>query len=831
MVLVWDKHLLFIFAVFRLIGAKYCDPSLNITCINLCFLIPITSEGIRQVDMQRTVFAAYLAVHHINTYNSNVVNNIKFLGPQFGLDIIMHDTESTVKGGLNAMIQCLREKYAVMIGPGRSLVASPISLYHDIQEIPLISYWATAPSLVVDRGYFMRTIPSDSISVGAMVDFAISNGWKHIAIVYTDDTYGRDYRHSLVLECANKNIFLDYEHAFSEQDQDSIDAAARRISQQTTRIVILLVFESDVEFFFQKADEYGVIGERTYLCTDTLPEVYRFEDGLEWLKPLLNGIIRFFPTIEPGAPGKNRFDDEWSKTNVENIMNKESLPFIDCKNYTCAQDKLNKYSPGSVASFIYDAVVAAGLALNQAPSKWENGSHVLSILKSTEFSGASGNVKFTETGDRSPSTASVTIENFRDGAFQVIGFWHLDTNLTLNPDAIIHWSNGKRTPPDPAPIDILPPRISNVRRFQESDFILILVFVIVSLIICIMALILCFIYRKAKAFRSGSAALTSASVVGCFMMNMAVLLNLFATSIYTKNLETRSSFCQARYWFAVLGVQLAFICLFLKLYRLYKIFLSRKLQVVLLKTRWLMGRISLTILVDIVLLSIWNVVAPDETIKTQAMCVSHANVTPFHWIFGTIKGTLILATFYLYHKTKNLPRLYRESYFMAMAIYNIVALGVVYIAISIMARNNETAIIYGQSFTIMTCATLLVVALVHEKLANVFLGKQQEKQHLSRAKSTQDSNANVHLPLATYNHEELSNKEKKIKSEMTKMRKEIEKLEVKMREKNSSISHLTVKAWEIHNAIGALKKVDSETITMIDLSSYSSEQQIGNHSS
>lgn len=838
MPLVCDKHLLFIFSVFRLIGAKYCDP--NVTCINLCFLIPITSEGIRQIDFERTVISAYLAVQHLNTRNPSVVSNITFLGKQIGFDILMYDTESTVKGGLNAMIKCLEQKYAVMIGPGRSLVASPISLYHDIQEIPIISYWATAPSLVVDRKYFMRTIPSDSISVGAMVDFAIHNGWKHISIVYTDDTYGRDYRHSLIIECETKNILVDYEHAFREQEENSIDEAVRKISQEETRIVILLIFESDVEFFFQKVDEYKIANKRTYLCTDTLPEVYRFEDGLEWLKPHLDGIIRFFPAIEPDTPGKKRFNDEWRKTNIENIMNNESLTFIGCANYTCAKDKLNKYSPGSVASFIYDAVIAAGLAVNQVPSWWEPvvksksdaGPLVLSMLKSTEFNGASGKIKFTETGDRQPSTASVIIENFWEGAFRAIGLWHLDTNLTLYPNAAIHWSNGQTTPPDPAPIDIPYVRFSKVKKFEFSDYILVEVFVILSLTICIVALILCFIYRKAKAFRSGSAALTSASIFGCFMINFAILLNLFATNVYNKALETRTTFCQARYWFALLGIQLAFVCLFLKLYRLYKIFLSRKLQVVLLKTRWLMGRLSLTLLADIVLLCIWNVVAPDEAIPNKATCVNHPNGTPFQWIFGITKGTLILSTFYLYHKTKNLPKLYRESYFTAMAIYNIVALGVVYTAISVMARDNEIAIIYGQSFIGMTSSTLLVVALVHEKLASVFLGKRQEKMHKLLARNKQDQlNSNVHLPLASYNNEELLKKEEKVKGEMTRMRKKLEQLEVEMSKKNTILSNLTVKAWEIHNAIGALKKIDSDTITMIDLASYSSNQEIGNHTS
>lgn len=202
---------------------------------------------------QQIVTAAYLAVHHINTHNPIIVSNMTVLKKQFRLGILMYDTKSTIKGGLDAMVHCLQKKYAVMIGPGRSSVASPISFYHDIQQIPMISYGVTASSFAIDTGYFMRTIPSDSVSVKAIVDFAIDSGWKHIAIVYTDGIYGINYLHSLTFECEKKNIILDYQHAFLEQEERSIENAVRKISQEETRIVVLLIFQSDVEFFFSKS--------------------------------------------------------------------------------------------------------------------------------------------------------------------------------------------------------------------------------------------------------------------------------------------------------------------------------------------------------------------------------------------------------------------------------------------------------------------------------------------------------------------------------------------------------------------------------------------------
>lgn len=43
-----------------------------------------------------------------------------------------------------------------------------------------------------DYGYFFRTIPTELMFAGVMLDFVVSRGWKSIAVFYTGDSLGSE---------------------------------------------------------------------------------------------------------------------------------------------------------------------------------------------------------------------------------------------------------------------------------------------------------------------------------------------------------------------------------------------------------------------------------------------------------------------------------------------------------------------------------------------------------------------------------------------------------------------------------------------------------------
>lgn len=112
--------------------------------------------------------------------------------------------------------------------------------------------------------------------------------------------------------------------------------------------------------------------------------------------------------------------------------------------------------PPEVAAYMYDAVVALGLAMHAAQIEGaangvHNGSRILDAMRSVQFDGASGPVAFDQTLDRSAQTIVYLLNNFvYNGAWleeravvKIEGAQHIDVAPTL-------WLGNRTHPPDDA---------------------------------------------------------------------------------------------------------------------------------------------------------------------------------------------------------------------------------------------------------------------------------------------------------------------------------------------------------------------------------------------
>nr|WP_260440181.1 ABC transporter substrate-binding protein [Cohnella lubricantis] len=81
---------------------------------------------------------------------------------------------------------------AAVIGHRGSSVSIPASDVYEQAGIVMLSPGSTSPKLTErDQQYIFRTIPSDARIGARMAQFAASKGYQRVAILYSDDEYGR----------------------------------------------------------------------------------------------------------------------------------------------------------------------------------------------------------------------------------------------------------------------------------------------------------------------------------------------------------------------------------------------------------------------------------------------------------------------------------------------------------------------------------------------------------------------------------------------------------------------------------------------------------------
>jgi len=186
------------------------------------------------------------------------------------------------------------------------------------------------------------------------------------------------------------------------------------------------------------------------------------------------------------------------------------------------------------------------------------------------------------------------------------------------------------------------------------------------------------IYRNTPVMRSASPIFVCTSLAGVALMLISVVFWVSTASV---------SNCNAFSWCVNLGFMLTFAPLFAKTWRIYRIFGRKKLSVIKINNRKLSLMISLFILAEIIILSIWQGVSPLQPIlitqSTGSPPVEHdytqcgigSDGGVFLIIIGVTKGGMLLYGALLAFSTRRVSEHFNESQTIAWAIYNVVFSG------------------------------------------------------------------------------------------------------------------------------------------------------------
>ena len=171
------------------------------------------------------------------------------------------------------------------VGPARSKNALTLAnVMADLRK-PIVSHSATSPELSsVDYKYFLRTVPSDSEQVQAIMAILNNQAWNFTQLIYSDDAYGRPGKEGLTkaMEKAGKCIVVSYGISPSNPTEEEIDDLIKNLVQNSkTRVVILYTYESVTRKVLEGVARSRARGIFTWIGTTAWGDSKGVVQGLE----------------------------------------------------------------------------------------------------------------------------------------------------------------------------------------------------------------------------------------------------------------------------------------------------------------------------------------------------------------------------------------------------------------------------------------------------------------------------------------------------------------------------------------------------------------------
>lgn len=271
---------------------------------------------------------------------------------------------------------------------------------------------------------------------------------------------------------------------------------------------------------------------------------------------------------------------------------------------------------------------------------------------------ACGLLQFDQFGRMAQIDQYVT-QHSADGATQ-----HLITPLDVGqPDV---W-------PLPTWAERIPPTADNFVRTPAERAVMGVSAVVCVYLVALLAGVLWF--RACPVIRSSSPGFCSLLLLGATMC---------ACSNFGLSLFAVSAGCASSAWLLTTGFTLMFSALLAKLWRLYRIFESRRLQSVHVGNRRLFAFVAAMVAIDIAVNSMWSGVEgfPVEYVRVDVhrpsrdfvRCAYSPRSVAFVYGHLACKGALIVAGVVLTVLTRNLPSMFNETPRLAAALYNCVLL-------------------------------------------------------------------------------------------------------------------------------------------------------------
>ena len=354
--------------------------------IKIGFSIPLTGDSPKVGEGAK--YSAELIKNKINGEGGLTVDGKKYM-----LDFIYVDNELKPESAIQAAYKLIDQNQVLAImGPAGSGRAIPAGQINNDSHCPMISPWATNPSVTLDRPYVFRACFLDPFQAPVAAKFASDEfKAKKIAIMYNlEDDYSKTLA-SLFKDSWEKNYgeVVSFE-SFGQKDQD-FSVQLTKIVGSGAEMLYLPCYYNHVALIVSQAKDLGW----------TAPIMGSDSWGSADLWKLSKGQVAgyYFTThyAAAGATGKTK-------------------DFID--SYKAAYG----YVPDDVAALSFDATNILLLAIQNAGLTGDvivDRDAIKDALGKIEnYDGVTGNMTFTPEGD--PIKDAVVVKISPEGEFEFV---------------------------------------------------------------------------------------------------------------------------------------------------------------------------------------------------------------------------------------------------------------------------------------------------------------------------------------------------------------------------------------------------------------------------
>lgn len=597
--------------------------------------------------------AAYLAVEQVNNQSDLLEDyNIQISRFDGGCD---SSTRTIV--GINELL-CSCEPIVGIIGPACEHSSRNVSQITNRKEFSMtsVNYGGSSKS-VGNHPYSFGILGPNSFYNEAVVQLMKHNNWSNSALLFSDSDNG-------LMKLANLS---GYPFRFTSAIYETF-IPLKEVKDSFSRIIVILASQKRVLRVLCMAYHEGmifphyqwIVYEAVYLNDD---EMSFSLDGRNYqcsdveLNASLNGYISLF--LDAFSPDRDTAATTTAGVTVEEYHKSYVQRTVWYSNRFGVES-----IPSEWANAVYDAVWVLALALNNSVidldmslSEYKVGSQVLaeSVRKhmlELDIHGITGRIKFDALGYNKEGVLNLFQYGGQSNTSKKIGYFmnkeiHLLENVSTFIDATF--------------------RVQYVQISVGAASGL-MVFTAFSLMIVITAQVVNVCYRNHKVIKASSPSLNHLIFLGCYAIIIGIVFHMLET-LKEIDVTAKTWFCNIVPCFLNVGVTLILGTVCFKTLRLNQIYMSSKRlhkgNIKCAKNYFIIGFVSILVVLDANLCVIWHVVDPltpvrseqleiieDELVKTvKDVCTSEYTI---YWLISFLspKVLLTLASFSLAISTR-----------------------------------------------------------------------------------------------------------------------------------------------------------------------------------
>jgi ABC-type branched-subunit amino acid transport system substrate-binding protein len=239
------------------------------------------------------------------TMASDVINASGALPGGKKVEILKGDDKSDGDAAVAVAKDHIAKGAVAIVGPNSSALAKRVLLEAAKPgAVAMISPSATSPdfsdpTLIDGGGYFFRTAPSDALQGKVLAARAKAKGFKKLAVVHVDNTYGNGLARVLEANFGAGTTDVAYKDIANPGDQATYDygAIVGKALDAAPDAIVLAGYSSDASLIVNAWQRDGRLPKVTWLFTDS---TYRqdFIDNVSD-KAKLEGMVGTAPYTDP----------------------------------------------------------------------------------------------------------------------------------------------------------------------------------------------------------------------------------------------------------------------------------------------------------------------------------------------------------------------------------------------------------------------------------------------------------------------------------------------------------------------------------------------------